>query len=176
VKTQDGKVIELFVPGKNNDSIYVVKSTIQKCEDIPIYKQRLFFGGKRLDNFKTLKDYNIQKESTLELILTPIELKVKRKYGKVIELKLNENDTIHDIKQMIHKYTMRDFPVLPVYKQRLLFCGEQLHDSSTLKSCNIQNESTLELTMVPFKLNVKTQDGKVIELSVTEENTIYEVK
>ncbi|CAB5380835.1 unnamed protein product [Rhizophagus irregularis] len=65
---------------------------------------------------------------------------------------------------------------IPVYKQCLLFCGEQLHDSSTLKSCNIQNESTFELAIASFKLNVKMQDGKVIVLYVTEKNTINEVK
>ncbi|PKK78351.1 ubiquitin-like protein [Rhizophagus irregularis] len=146
---------------------------LQDCEDIPIYKQRLFFGGNKLNNSSTLKDYNIQRESTLELILVSIKLYVKKKDGKVIEFLLDENDTIHDVKQMI----VRSFgKIIPVSKQRLLFCGEQLHDSSTLKSCNIQNESTLELAMVPFKLNVKTQDGKVINLSVTEDNTIYEVK
>ncbi|CAB4476445.1 unnamed protein product [Rhizophagus irregularis] len=176
VKMQDGKVIELHVPGYNNRSIYIIKSTISKCEGIPVDKQRLFFCGKELEDSSTLKYYNIQKESTLELILIPIELNVRKKNGEVIKLYVNENDTIHDVKQMIQKYKSMFKIELPVYKQCLLFCGEQLHDSSTLKSYNIQNESTLELAMVPFKLNVKTPDGKIIELSVNEENTIYEVK
>ncbi|RGB27855.1 polyubiquitin, partial [Rhizophagus diaphanus] len=59
---------------------------------------------------------------------------------------------------------------------RLLFCEEQLHDFSTLKCYNIQNESILKLAIVPFKFNVKTQNGKIIEFSVSKENTIYEVK
>jgi hypothetical protein len=168
---QNGKVIELLVSGNFRNTIKVIKSMVQEREDIPVHKQRLCFGGKELKDYSTLKDYNIYKESTLELILL-MRLNVKGKNGKIVKLYLDENDTICDVKQMIRESMFN----IPVYKQRLLFCGEQLHDSSTLKSCNIQNNSTLELTMVPFKLNVKTQDGKVIELSVTEENAIYEVK
>ncbi|CAB4403968.1 unnamed protein product [Rhizophagus irregularis] len=171
VRMPDGKVIELHVPGEFDSSIFTIKSMLQDCKDIPIYEQRLFLGGNKLNDSSTLKDCNIQGGSTLELILVSIKLYVKKKDGKVIEFLLDESDTIHDVKQMVWKRTH-----IPVYKQRLLFCGEQLHDSSTLKSCNIQNESTLDLAMVPFKLNVKTQDGKVIKLSVAEDNTIYEVK
>ncbi|CAB5380815.1 unnamed protein product [Rhizophagus irregularis] len=171
VRMQDGKDIELHVPGKFDSGIFTIKSMLQDCKDIPIYEQRLFLGGNKLNDSSTLKDCNIQRGTTLELILVSIKLYVKKKDGKVIEFLLDESDTIHDVKQMVWKRTR-----IPVYKQRLLFCGEQLHDSSTLKSCNIQNESTLELAMVPFKLNVKTQDGKVIKLSVAEDNTIYEVK
>ncbi|GES86097.1 polyubiquitin 4 [Rhizophagus clarus] len=168
VKMQNGKVIELYVPGSK---ISIIKSTIKECEDIPVHRQRLFFNGKQLEDSKTLKDYNIQKESTLELI-SLIELNVKAKDGRVTKHILSENDTIHDVKQMVQKSTF-----VPVYNQYLFFYGKQLHDSSTLKSCNIQNESTLELAMAPFKLNVKTQDGKVIELyRVTKDNTIHEVR
>ncbi|PKY28142.1 ubiquitin precursor, partial [Rhizophagus irregularis] len=142
VRMQDGKDIELHVPGKFDSGIFTIKSMLQDCKDIPIYEQRLFLGGNKLNDSSTLKDCNIQRGTTLELILVSIKLYVKKKDGKVIEFLLDESDTIHDVKQMVWKRTR-----IPVYKQRLLFCGEQLHDSSTLKSCNIQNESTLELAM-----------------------------
>jgi ubiquitin C len=134
VENLNGKKIVLEVEYSN--TIEDIKNQISFKEGIFSDKYELLFDGIKLENNKTLKDYNINENSIIYLqydknIKIFIEMNEKKK-----ELNVETSDTIYYIKRKLDKSISSN-------KIKLIFNGIKLEDEKTLENYNISNNSII---------------------------------
>ena len=144
VKMLTGKTIMLNV--KPETSIKIVKVAIQRRIGVPPSKQRLDFGVHELKEDCTLREYSIQKESTLYLRVDDqcgsMPIHVLMPSGKMTTLDVLPSGDVKNIKREIY-----DKDGIPPGLQYLLFDGKELEDGRTLNEFNIQTGSMLHLVL-----------------------------
>ncbi|KAJ4967661.1 hypothetical protein NE237_014362 [Protea cynaroides] len=130
------------------DSIQNIKAMIQDKEGIPQNCFILDYSGIRLDDSKTLVDYFILKDATVQVVFNPndmMNISVKTEHGKTLRLVVMLFYTIQDVKSIIECLCG-----ILVVRQRLVYDGSVLVDCNTLASYNITEES--EIHMVTTRL------------------------
>ncbi|KAK7274507.1 hypothetical protein RIF29_15599 [Crotalaria pallida] len=158
------------------DTIKRVKSRIQLEEGISSDHQLLIFKGTELDDDnKTLSDYDVRKNCTLQLVVrrgVQIFVKLHTNGGKMISLQVEMSDTVSVVKSKI-----RDKDGTPPDEQLLIFEWRELEDRRTLGYYNIQKGSTLQMALrAGMHIFVKTIIGETIILKVESSDIVEDVK
>ena len=77
IQTLTGNQITLKVDDKGLDTVSNVKAMIQAKQRILPENQRLIFGGKQLENERTLASYNVVEKSVVHLVLGMGNVEIK---------------------------------------------------------------------------------------------------
>ena len=149
-----------------------IKQKIIEIEKISSDKICLFLGNIKLEESKTLVDYDIQKDSNIELRQMIIIYIKGLKDNNDIIINVEPSDTINKIKQIIQKKEN-----ISPDKYIIIYDGIELKDNKTLIDYKIQKESILKLALKePISISIKTLNGSIIPFQVQLTDFVKNIK
>ena len=127
------------------DTISNLKKKIEKFKGFSADEQRLVFQGKKLEDDRVVSDYNIQNNSTLNVVLPilgkhyTMEVTVLTEAGRLATLRVKPTDSILELKRKVCNITR-----VPPYKQSLSFAGIELENARTISDYKMRNKSAIK--------------------------------
>ncbi|CAI9109358.1 OLC1v1009168C1 [Oldenlandia corymbosa var. corymbosa] len=158
---------------QKSDTIAVVKRKLQEKDGIPPCRQRLWYGGKLMDEELTVGDYKsignnstlfswprhcvycFRRENNPEEEEDHMKIFVQTKTNQTLTLQVKKSDKVSAVKSkmMIGSGRMAG-------NMSLEFDGRQLHDELTLRDYNICGDSTLIMASRKPEVHDR-EDGRV---------------
>ncbi|KAJ5077460.1 polyubiquitin-b [Anaeramoeba ignava] len=184
VKTLTGKTITIEI--NPTDTIEYLKERIYDKEGIPICEQRLIFAGKNLnENEKTVNDYNIEKQSTIQLEVSLVGLRrsstyIKTSYGQSISVSnacphCNSGGTINNLKAKIEKQYS-----IPFENQKLFYNGNLLENNKKYidygMGCSAEVYLDYDLKDFSFPIFVKSSNNKIFKVLLSSFEKVEKVE
>lgn len=179
VRTVTGMTFALDVNLSN--FISDVKTKIHKLKGIPSSEQNLLVRGEPLSDSLTLRDYNIETESTFYLTLTAAPRAEDtlclfiRTPEKTLELQVPRGSTVQAVKEEIFAAEK-----VSVEQQKLFLGSMELRDEGFLSSYGIQDNHLLNLQIVspvpPQVIYIRNLLGKTVTVEVSSADKVKTLK
>ena len=143
VKMINGRTITLEV--ESSDRIEEVRMKVNDKEGMLPERPRLVYAGKELFDEMTLADYDIQKESTLQVVFRlrgGVGFRVKTMTGDTHSVDLDSKKLILHVKEQVERKSQ-----IPAAQQMLNFQGQELQDDKSLEFYHIEEGAVVHLVI-----------------------------
>jgi ubiquitin C len=139
-----------FVRTNKVDKQTIVKHMIAEIENsttISPEQQRLIYSGKQLQDNRTLSDYNLYSDCTIQVLPRlrggAYQIYLKLLSGERVSIEVEPTDTIFSLKQQISNLYQ-----IPVEQQTLMVSGTRLIDAKSISDYKIMENHTVFMVIV----------------------------
>ena len=168
---QISKEKKIELEASYDDTFKDIKLLIEKKEGIPFNNQVLFYKDKELENNKSIDYYNIDYNTTIQLVLRSDKVSIKTSKGKLFTIEIRPKDLIINIKEKI-KIKEGFLPE----NQNLFLEKKELEDKMPISHYNIKNGSEILLIIKSIKFYVNIPTGVILNFNSKPSTSIIDIK